>query len=61
MHSASARLTQSDCPRCARRGESVPLELTPFRLKRTAMAARAADATLAPESGAPGSAQVSTA
>jgi hypothetical protein len=40
LHSASAYLPYSDCPRCARRGKTVPLDLSPFRLKRTALAAQ---------------------
>jgi hypothetical protein len=40
LHSASAYLPYSDCPRCARRGRTVPLDLSPFRLKRSALAAQ---------------------
>ena len=44
LHSASAYLPYSDCPRCARRGRQVPLDLSPFRLKRTALAAQKGEA-----------------
>ena len=40
LHSGSAYLPYANCPRCARRGRTVPLDLSPFRLKRTALAAQ---------------------
>jgi hypothetical protein len=49
LHSASAYLPYADCPRCARRGRTVALELSPFRLKRTALAGRKAEGTSIPQ------------